>query len=117
MRKKNNLVELVAERWEIEWTSEMPIDPDTGDADIDNAVFSRKSFATKAEAMSFAKSLFAGGKLADGDCVINRQEPAIDAGTLEHEGRSVVRWYDRETAWLTEIEDCRVKTPMEPVIP
>jgi hypothetical protein len=41
--------------WEVEWCKNVPVDKESGDADIDRADMHCRDFATKEQAMAFAK--------------------------------------------------------------
>jgi hypothetical protein len=100
------------ERWRVEWCSEMPV-TEFGDADIDRAVYSHRSFAFPALAIAFARNLLRGlikGTTAEyGVCRIDRQEMRVDAGILASENWRTLAWEDVETTGEISSPDDEIK--------
>lgn len=91
------------ERYQIEWCSEIPVDPESGDAIHDAAKYVRESFPTRDEAAKRAATLIRERKDQFGAIPICRQELSIDTDTLRWERRSVRKWFDVDQ-WMMEGE-------------
>lgn len=104
------------EQWQVEWCSILPeLEDCPGCADWDMATYETREFPTKAEAIAFARELLAPGNLPVNVATLSRQELEVNADILEHEGRTIREWVDKERCELSDVDDCMIDVKLDAI--
>lgn len=78
------------ERYAVEWCSEIPTDPETGESDIDAAKYHVECFKDEATALKRAAELYPLD--AFGSVIVTRQEARLDPYISRAIGRRHYEW-------------------------